>query len=509
MPHSAESRWLRGALAAFAAAVAAWGGGARAQAPESGGYSAPAEARGLDGLRGEIDPDRPGDPFAADREAERDAAERRRAGEEEAEEEAGPLLEGEAEAEAQAEGRPARYEADPRRRPPEARKVPAAREREIGPYEPLGIRMGSFLVFPEIVTGVRFSDNPGLSATNPRSDHASVVEPSLALRSTWSRHSLEGSIRAERSYYSEFSALDDELLAADLRGRLDVARRTKIEAAATHLDTLEAVDAIDAPEGAAERTPLRTTGGTLEASHRFNRLTASLRGRIDENDYGDVRLQDGSIANNDDRDYTERRLTGRLGYVFRPGMAAFVESSVNKREFASRVDDSGIVRGSDGYTAMAGVSLELGGKITGEFAAGYARQRPDATRFGDIAGLIFDAALEWRPTALTTLRLDAGSEIDETTLTDSPGSLNRSATVSLEHAFRRNVIAGVSLGYAVEDFAGIDLVEEDYTLGLTGEYMLSRSVALVGSYEFTESTSTDPGFDYTENRMMLGMRLRR
>ena len=75
----------------------------------------------------------------------------------------------------------------------------------------------------------------------------------------------------------------------------------------------------------------------------FNR---QLRGELSEEDFDDGTLIDGSSINNDDRDFTERRLTGRAGYEFQPGVTAFVEASTNERDFAERIDDDGTLNGS-------------------------------------------------------------------------------------------------------------------------------------------------------------------
>ncbi|MCH8240451.1 MAG: outer membrane beta-barrel protein [Proteobacteria bacterium] len=55
------------------------------------------------------------------------------------------------------------------------------------PYAALGIPMGSFLLFPEITVQRVWDDNPFLSASDPQGDWALVLNPSLQVRSNWSR----------------------------------------------------------------------------------------------------------------------------------------------------------------------------------------------------------------------------------------------------------------------------------------------------------------------------------
>lgn len=385
----------------------------------------------------------------------------------------------------------------------------ARRPEQPGPYDPLGVRVGSFLVFPEMLLETVFSDNALQSPNDARRDNARAITSSLRFRSNWSRHLLEGGAHSLFSYYSEFDQQNDKDYGANLRGRLDVSRKTRIESAASYERTLEELSDTDSPAGAAERTPIKTSQASLQLSRQFNRLTALVRGVVTKNDYDDVPLINGGVANNDDRDYTEQQIVSRLSYGFRPGVAAFVEGSRNRRDYDSPVDDDGIRRDSTGYTILSGLTLDLGSKLTGEFSGGFARQTPKDSALEDVEGPIVNAALVWRATPLTTLRFNATSEIRETTSVDSAGSLVHTARLALEHAFRRNLIAGVSIGYEFEDFAQSHQEDRDYLAGLTAEYRLSRSLALVGRYDFTKSTSSVPDSDYIENKVRLGLRLRR
>lgn len=164
------------------------------------------------------------------------------------------------------------------------------------------MRLGSLVLFPEVSVEGLSTDNALVASDNEQSDHAVVVTPGLKIRSDWSRHLFKATLGRIYSSYSRFSELDDKAFHADGFARLDVTRRTNIEVTGLYYKAQEDIDATDAPADAAERTPIITTAGTVQGSHRFNRLTASLRGGITEYDYKDVPLIGGGIANNDDRD---------------------------------------------------------------------------------------------------------------------------------------------------------------------------------------------------------------
>ena len=385
----------------------------------------------------------------------------------------------------------------------------ALREPEIGPYDPLGVRVGSFLLFPQVEVGALFTDNVFESSDNRRSDRALVMQPGIGFRSNWSRHSLSGEANAELVRHEEFSSEDEDNIDAALRGRLDVSRRTNIEGEVAFEIEQESRGSINVPDAAAEAPDEETRSAALQVNHRINRVTLSLRGEIVEEEFEDVALAGGGTFDNAQRDNTERELTARIAREFKPGVGVFVEGSVNEIEFTNPVPAGGVSRDSEGYEVLAGVSLEIGGKITGEIGVGYAKQTPDAASLQEIDGLILNGNLTWRASGLTTLRFTAQSEVDTTIVADSVGSLNQTVEVAVEHALRRNVILGASLGYEIDDFGGADIEEHELTATVSAEYLLNRVLALAATYTYTDFDRTGNGDDYTENEVLVGLRVRR
>lgn len=388
---------------------------------------------------------------------------------------------------------------DPVRDPPE----------EEDPYAAQGIRVGGFLLFPELAVESVYNDNIFLSPARPEGDWALELTPSLSLRSDWSRHSLEANVSGVRSYHEEFETENDETFSANVTGQIDIRRDTNIIASTGYSKSLEDRGSNDFPSNAAERAATRNRDASFEGNHTLNRVTLTLRGELSDENFDNSVASDGSTIDNSERDFTEQRLTGRVAYEFQPGVQAFVEASTNDRDFERKTDSNGLLNGSSGHEVQAGLAFKLTGKLTGEASAGYALQTPDEPTLKDVNGLIFNAALEYKATALTTLRLDAASEVEETTSADSAGSINRSVEFSVEHRPRRNIILGASIAYENEKFSGTNETVEDVTAGMTGEYLFTPSVGLIVSYEHGESISSTPGSDYSTDEVRMGMRFRR
>ncbi len=380
---------------------------------------------------------------------------------------------------------------------------------ETDPWAPLGVRVSSFLIFPELGIGVVASDNILASPNRPLSDHAFEINPRVRFQSTWSRHSLSGEAQTRDSWYKNFPSENEDSYDAILRGRIDVLRSTNLELETSASKFQESRGSIDFPDAAAEPGDIMTERAAAAFNHTFNRLKGTLRGAISEIDYSDAVEADDVPVNNDDRDYRQNELGLRVSYEFNPGMIAFTDVERNNRRFRLALDDDGFNRDSDGWEAVAGLRFDFSTIVTGELSLGYALQNPKDAAFVDVEGAIINAAIFWRPTALTTLRFEARSAIEQTTTLDSAGALTRAYLIGIEHALRRNIILGGFIGFAESDYAGSDLVEERLTGGLTIEYRLNRSVAIEGSWQHISYDAGAVNSEYRENEFRLGMRFRR
>ncbi len=379
---------------------------------------------------------------------------------------------------------------------------------ETGPYDPLGIRLGSFLLFPEISVENRYTDNVLDSATQRRADRATFVEPSLRIRSNWSRHEVDASVGMVRSFYDEFTSENDDAFDAQFRGRLDIRRRTNLETELSYSTEQESRSDVDFPSGAADRPDETNRSASLALTHRINHVTARIRGQVSDEEFGDVTLLAGGTTDNNERNNVQRELSLRLAYALRPDVSLFVEGSGNDINF-DILPDGEPTRNSTGYEVVGGFSFEVGGKVSGEVGIGYARQFADSSALSGMEKPIVRADLTWRATGLTTVNFAADSQIDGTTVSDSIGSRTQTLDFSVEHLLRRNLILAAGVNIEFEDFAGSEFQQTDVTTTLGVEYLLNRSLALTVDYEHTEFSSTNEGDDYTANQVQVGVRVRR
>ena len=365
-------------------------------------------------------------------------------------------------------------------------------------YEPLGIRVGSFVLRPEITSGVLLTDNVFLTQNEQSSDEALELRGRVDLNSDWSRHAISLSASGLTSSYKQFSSENDTAYELRGRGRLDVSRRTRLDVEGFSIFGQESRNSIEFGGDAGGRPDQRQDGLVVGGQHRFNRLEIGLRGGFTNNQF-----------EADERDYLERTLTLRAGYDVRAGLTLLADATLRDQNYELARDLAGIARSSDGFEVRGGLRFDNGSKLRGTLLAGYREQSPEDTRLEKVSGAIVDAEIDWQISALTDLRLEASSGIDGTTFGLASGVFDRDLRVRLNHAFLRNLRVSLGAEASWRDYQGIDLTERELTGIVEGEWLLNRMFSLNARYEHRDFSSSDSGRDYTENRGTIGLRLRR
>ena len=168
--------------------------------------------------------------------------------------------------------------------PPDARDeitpedMPVKQRQQPG-YEPVGIRQGSWMFNPQLISGTFYDSNVFSSNTDKRADMAAVIAPSLRAHTLWERHGIDIKLDTQSTIYNENSSLNQTN--ASLKGNAwydvshDLAVLTNFQIA--HLN--EGVGTLSSPSNAVSPTPYNLFSGDVSIRKEFNRLAASTGGR--------------------------------------------------------------------------------------------------------------------------------------------------------------------------------------------------------------------------------------
>jgi hypothetical protein len=375
------------------------------------------------------------------------------------------------------------------------------------PYFARGVRVGSFLLFPELQVGSIATNNVFRESAR-QGDRALELAANARAVSDWRTHAVEFRASGLASFYDNHPTEDDRSYALEARGRLDIDRRTNIEALVLHQADKDRRGLRDSPGDAADRGDVEMDRIVVALNHRFNRLALQLRGSVTDIDFAPVASTSGAIISNAERDTTQREVAFRASWALNNSLDVFGEVAANDRSFYAAPDD-GILRSSTGERYRVGVAFgPTSNTIRGEVSVGWGRQTPRDGQLGAIDGFIIDANLAWRATALTTFLLTARSDFIDTTTTGSAGALSRQVGLEARHALRRNLIASAAIRYSLNPYDGVSIDERDLTTELGLEYYVGRDTILHARYQHVNFQSSTPGSDYEADIVRVGVRVR-
>lgn len=387
------------------------------------------------------------------------------------------------------------------------------------PFGNVGFYAGSFLTKAAVEVWGGYNSNPGRTNT-PKGSGFYTVAPELLIASDWERHSLIADLRGSFTGYGTTfpptssgpspvpTSIDTPGFNGKIDGRLDVTRDTRINSQA-RLRVFTDNPGSPNIQAGLSKYPLATNiGGTAGIAHDFNRLQVSVAGLADRTTYQQSQLTDGTSTTNDDRNFNQFGALSRVSYDLMPGLKPFGEVSADTRIHDVKFDRSGFQRDSNGGYAKAGTTFEFSRLLTGEAAIGYSMRRYEDPRLTDLKGLLTSASLIWAASGLTTVRFDATSSIDETTLPGVSGVISRDYSFQVDHAFRRWLIGTAKAGTGTSDYGGTRFDKRYFVEGDL-IYKLSRTFHIKGQVRHDWLESSIAGASSNATVVMLGIRVQR
>jgi hypothetical protein len=375
-------------------------------------------------------------------------------------------------------------------------------------YEPLGLRVGTFLVRPSIEVTRGFDGNP---ARVPKGESSALttVAPELQLRSQWSRHEYRAELRGSFTSYDTLPSSNRPELDAKTFTRFDVDRDTRIDLESRFYLSTDYPGSPNLPADIAKLPTYYSYGSSAGVTRRFNRLELMLKGSTDRFQYNNSKLTDGTSSSNRDRNYDQYVGQLRASYELTPGVKPFVEIAADSRQHELALDRNGLRRDSRAFTPKVGTSFELTRRLTGEAGVGYLTRRFEDPSLPDIRGAIADASLTWQASGLTTAKLGALSRAEESTLAGVSGALRRDVDLQVDHAFRRWLIGTLKFGYGFDQYVGSTREDNRMSIGAALIYKLNRTVSLKGEYRHERLRSNTPDVDYDADVFLIGLKLQR
>jgi len=379
------------------------------------------------------------------------------------------------------------------------------------PYAALGIRAGSFNLFPVLTQSIGTTSNADF-ALNGLGSVFSLTDIRVNAVSDWAVHELRAGIGG--SYQAFFNDVSEDLPTADANVplRLDHSNDLTSRFGLNYDYATESAnsDNLIAPPPlfVVSRPDVDRLSGFAELEKQAGRFNAALRGTITHVGYGDVQLSDGSVASQNDRTNTLYAVRGRLGYEISPGFQPFIDASLGQRDYERAVDRNGNRRESMLYALRGGVAFDRGEKFFGELALGYANETHEDPTIEDLDGLTIDGSINWSPQRSTLFTATAQTGFSGSTNLDEAGSVTYAAIFDAVHDVRVNLSLNARVLTSLRDY---DSGRSDETLQaeIGAEWRFNRSAALIATIGHETMESTDPFSSYDATYGRVGVRLQR
>jgi hypothetical protein len=371
--------------------------------------------------------------------------------------------------------------------------------------QPIGIRARNFLLFPSLEGKAIYDDNIFATPTNEQGDLRTELAPALIIKSHLPRHILNLAFDGRLVSFAEHSDQNFIDGRAAFDGALHVDHAHTLALSAMTELVHEEHDAITASRDAKEPVPIHHSRVSAGITRDVGRLYGTLSATADRYNYYDVPAVGGGTLDEDNRDNDLLSTQLRAGYRFSPGFEAVGKlkllRQINGEESASNPD-------STGYEALIGLSMESSPLLRWRLLGGYGIRDYDATGQKNTETALLEGHVEWLPTERMTIYGAVSRDISYFSGEGFDGYIETSVKGGVEYEIYNNLVLKLGAGFTRADFQGEDRRDDIYTGSIGLEYLMNKNWLFTFSYEHEERQSTDALYDMSDNRFMIGAKLR-
>jgi hypothetical protein len=374
-------------------------------------------------------------------------------------------------------------------------------------YQPKGIELGTFILFPLIDVAESYNSNIFATPTNQKGDLITHIAPEFRLRSRYQTDQLNFLGRLDQSVYASHSG--DNHLDATMRadGTHSFSRETEISGV---FEVNQLYEDRGSPDDRDATKPTRTRNVAFSGGlkQKFGRLTLTGDLALARHEFENVPRLNNTEQINTDRDRVELNGDIRASYELFPGYAALTQASFNDVIYDHKFDDSGFDRSSHGYRFDAGVGVDLTQVIKGDFTVGYLDQRIEDRRLSRPSGFAVRAAFNWTPSRMTVIVPSIERTLQETTLPGASQAIHTGGGILIRHELQRNIVLTLSSYVYNDKFDGNGRNDWSFDNRARAIWSLAPDYYVGGEVGYRRRNSNQDGNGFNETIFMLRFGLR-
>ncbi len=346
-------------------------------------------------------------------------------------------------------------------------------ERARPDYDQLGVRMGSFLLFPRLETSAGYSDNIYLSSDDKTDAPYVTVAPMVQLNSGWSRHDVRLEARGNFKRFAGESRRNEDGYQFGARGRLDAGLDYSFTGEARYSRQYESPLTGDTAANLAVLSSYNRAffSGRAERRSGRSRIIASV-------DYTDFDFNRIALPTTDfDQSYRDRGVTRGIvqaEYAMTPSISFYVQGShdwTNYRELAQ----NGLANlDSRAYRILGGVNFDLSSLMRGTIGLGYVNRDYRSGLYDDVNGLSLEGQLEYFPSELTTITATARRILADSTISSVNAYFDNRFSLRVDHELLRNLILNATGEVSRQNYLNSPINSTNYRISSGGRYLINH-----------------------------------
>jgi hypothetical protein len=371
-------------------------------------------------------------------------------------------------------------------------------------FDPKGIRLGGFRLYPTLDSSVTYDSNIDRTQVAPADDAIINVAPSLRLKSQWADDMLEMYAGANSYNYLSHSAESLTDWNTGFDGQYNIERGVSVYAAGQFAELHELRSSPNTIGAQASANRYGQYHGELDTTVQPNRLGIKTGVIADTYSYQNAPLIGGGFLDNADRSFNEYQGFIKTFYDFSPGYSGFVRISYDTRQFVQEFDRDGLRRSSNGYRVDGGVDLQISHLLSGEVYIGYLNQDFIAP-LSDVRGVDYSAQVDWLATPVLTVHFQAARTLTQVVLVDASVSDDKSIGVSADYELLRSVILQAHATFVDSSFPGITRHDQTPDAGAGVKTYVNRHVSLYANYDYSGRATNLMGFGFRDSLVTVGI----
>lgn len=357
--------------------------------------------------------------------------------------------------------------------------------------DPVSVRLGAFEARPVLLLSSRTRSNVFLTDMNEQSDTLVVIEPSISMASTWSRHRIGFDAAVEHEEFLDLANQSATQYGVRGFGEIDVSSSFAIAGSVIHQNLREDRLSIGGQTGvnATERTEFDRSGGEANALFATDRLRLQGRVSVTDYDYSNGVDATGAPIVRDFRDHEVVTVTGSAQYAVSRDWAIIGEIETVDREYSA----IGSNRDISGITYRAGANFELPVNLRGQVTAQYQDFDPDVGSNIQQTGL--SASVQWFPTQLTTANFFASQSVSDAGSTNDNNAIVTRYGGGVDHELLRTLVVSGRLYFENREFNPSNREDDQTVFDVGANWKLNPNVQIRGGYRFATQDSPVNPFD--------------